>query len=101
MAALEALQRMKAGADAILQTALEQRDRPPDQHVPQAQQERLAADLLAAAKELDDAFERAKLACVTESEEEVQREVRRSASLMRSHCGCCTRWCIGMRPACR
>ena len=91
MAALAALQRMKAGADEILQTALEQRDRPPHQPVPQAQQERLATDLLAAAKEHDDAFERAKLACAVESEEEVQREVRRSARVMRASFDCSTR----------
>ena len=75
MAASAAVQRVKAGADEILRTALEQRDRPPSQPVSQAEQERLAADLLAAAKELDEIFERAKLASSSESEEEVQREV--------------------------
>jgi len=75
MAATAAVKRLKEGADVILRTALEQRDRPPNEQVPQDVQERLAADTLTAAKEIDDIFERTKLAASEETEEEVQREV--------------------------
>ncbi len=71
-----AVERLKEGADAILRVALEQRDRPQQSQVPQSEQERLAAAALAAARDVDDIFERAKLACTAETEDEVKREVR-------------------------
>ena len=90
MAATAAVQRLKEGADGILRTALEQRDRPPNEQVPQEVQERLAADMLTAAKEIDDIFERTKLAASEETEEEVQREVGaiggRACLLLQKHC---------------
>jgi hypothetical protein len=75
MAAVAAVQRLKEGSDAILKAALEQRDRPSHTQVPQSLQERLAAEAMAAAREVDDILEHAKLACAAESDEEVQREV--------------------------
>ena len=75
MAAVTAVQRLKEGSDAILKAALEQRDRPLHTQVPQSLQERLAAEAMAAAREVDDILEHAKLACAAESDEEVQREV--------------------------
>ena len=77
MSAVAAVQRLKEGSDAILKAALEQRDRPSHTHFPQSVQERLAAEAMAAAREVDDILEHAKLACAAESDEEVQREVCR------------------------
>lgn len=83
--AAAAVKRLKDGADAILKTALEQRDRPPNEQVSHDVQERLAADTLAAAKEIDDIFERTKLASSVETEEEVQHEVRRAVTVLPAH----------------
>ena len=69
------VQRLKDGADAILKTALAQRDSPSGAQVAQAEQERLAAVALDAAKDIDEIFERTKLACTIETEEDVKREV--------------------------
>ena len=77
MSAVAAVQRLKEGSDAILKAALEQRDRPSHTQFPQAVQERLAAEAMAAAREVDDILEYAKLTCAEESDEEVQREVCR------------------------
>lgn len=80
------MQRLKAGSDVILQTALEQRDRPPQEQVPQAVQERLAAETMAAAKEIDAILEQTKLARTTESEDDVKREVRCCSNLIVHAC---------------
>ena len=71
--ALEAVQRLKDGADAVLRSALASRERAGP--IPQAEQERLAAAALSAAQEVDDALERAKLACAAETEDDVLTEV--------------------------
>jgi hypothetical protein len=88
MAATEALQRLKHGADAILKNALEQRDRPSSDLAvaaqAQAAQDRLAEEVLAAAKDMDSIFERAKLACTEESEDDVKAEVGVPLRLWRS-----------------
>ena len=75
MAAMAAVQRLKAGSDAILKTVLGQRDRPSHGDVLQAVPERLAAEAMAASKEIDAILEQAKLARTTQSEDDVKREV--------------------------
>ena len=113
MAAAAAVGRLKEGADAVLRAALEQRGRPPSAQMPQAEQERLAAAALAAARDVDDVFERAKLARTAETEDEVKREVRRTSwggvggepdVHMASGCICfaaCVRACVRARARAR
>lgn len=94
MSASAAVARLKVGVDEILRVALQQHNRPQQSQVPQAEQERLAAVALAAARDVDDVFERAKLACTAETEDEVKREVWRALRWRRVYVCLCV--CVGV-----